>query len=159
MEKFRKLGLSNEMLAVIEKAGFTEPSEIQEKAIPLALAGKDIIGGSATGSGKTLAFGAGIIEKTVKGQGLQALILTPTRELAEQVALSLRKFSRYNNLSVIAVYGGVAIGPQVMDLERADIVVGTPGRILDHMERGTIALSKVKFLVLDEADSILQKGI
>ena len=158
MEKFRKLGLSNEMLAVIEKAGFKEPSEIQEKAIPLALAGKDVIGGSATGSGKTLAFGAGIIEKTVKGQGLQALILTPTRELAEQVALSLRKFSRYNNLSVIAVYGGVAIGPQVMDLERADIVVGTPGRILDHMERGTIALSKVKFLVLDEADRMLDMG-
>jgi len=158
MENFRKLGMSNEMLAMIEKAGFKDPSEIQEKAIPLAMAGKDVIGGSATGSGKTLAFGAPIIEKLVKGQGIQSLILTPTRELAEQVAESLRKFSRYKSLNVASVYGGVAIGPQVRDLERADIVVGTPGRIIDHMERGTIAFSKVKILVLDEADRMLDMG-
>jgi len=158
MENFRKLGLSNEMLATIEKAGFKEPSEIQEKAIPLAMAGKDVIGGSATGSGKTLAFGAPIIEKLVKGQGIQSLILAPTRELAEQVAETLRKFSRYKSLNVASVYGGVAIGPQVSDLERAEIVVGTPGRIIDHMERGTIAFSKVKVLVLDEADRMLDMG-
>ena len=158
MEKFRKLGLSTQMLELIEKAGFTEPSEIQEKAIPLAMAGKDIIGGSATGSGKTLAFGAPIIEKIERGKGIQALVLTPTRELAEQVAIILRKFSRIKDLRVASVYGGVAIGPQVNELERAEIVVGTPGRILDHMERGTIALSKVGFLVLDEADRMLDMG-
>src|SRR3972149_11859618 len=122
MKNLKKLGLSEQLLKAIKEEGFEAPREIQEKAIPLALAGKDIIGGSATGSGKTLAFGAGIIEKTVKGGGVQALILTPTRELAEQVAEAIRGFSRYKGLRVIPIYGGVAMSPQVDGLARAEIV-------------------------------------
>lgn len=158
MEKFKKLGLSEQLLKSIQESGFEAPREIQEKAIPLALAGKDIIGGSATGSGKTLAFGAGIIEKTVKGAGIQALILTPTRELAEQVCQALRGFSRFKKLHVTSIYGGVAMSPQVEALESAEIVVGTPGRILDHLRQGTLNLSKVNSLVLDEADRMLDMG-
>lgn len=158
MENFRKLGLSEPFIKVIEEMKFTAPSEIQEKAIPLAMQGKDIIGGSATGSGKTLAFGASIIEKIEKGKGIQSLILAPTRELAEQVMMSLAKFSKWKGLRISAIYGGVSIGPQVFALEKADIVVGTPGRILDHLERKTINLRHTKTLVLDEADRMLDMG-
>jgi len=158
MEKFRKLGLGEHILRSIKEAGFESPMEIQEKAIPLALAGKDIIGGSATGSGKTLAFGAAIVEKTFKERGIQSLILAPTRELAEQDASEMAKFSKYKGLSVSIIYGGVGMAPQVESLEKANIVVGTPGRILDHMRRGTLNLSKVRFLVLDEADRMLDMG-
>ncbi|PIO08470.1 ATP-dependent helicase, partial [Candidatus Pacearchaeota archaeon CG10_big_fil_rev_8_21_14_0_10_34_12] len=142
----------------LKKAGFAEPSEIQEKAIPLILKGKDIIGNSATGSGKTLAFGSGIIEKAEKKRGIQALILTPTRELAEQVGEVLKKFSKPNKLDVSIVYGGVSISQQISELRRAEIVVGTPGRLLDHLGRGTINLSNLKILVLDEADRMLDMG-
>src|SRR3989344_3054915 len=158
MEKFKRLGLSEHLLRAIKEEGFEVPREIQEKAIPLALAGKDIIGGSATGSGKTLAFGAGIVEKTIKGKGVQALILTPTRELAEQVYLELQKFSKYKGLSAAAVYGGVAMQPQISNLRRVEIVVGTPGRILDHLRNETLNLSRVNSLVLDEADRMLDMG-
>ncbi|MEI6850132.1 MAG: DEAD/DEAH box helicase [archaeon] len=158
MEKFKQLGLSEGMLSIIQQAGFTEPSEIQLKTIPLVLANKDVIGSSATGSGKTLAFGAGIIEKLSKGKGIQALIMTPTRELAEQVAQNLRHFSRHLGLVVQEVYGGVGMNPQIKMLRYADIVVGTPGRLLDHIQRRTINLSRVRFLVLDEADRMLDMG-
>lgn len=158
MEKFRKLGLSEALLKVIESAGIFEPTEIQEKAIPLILKGKDVIGSSSTGSGKTIAFGAGIIEKTEKGKGLQTLILAPTRELAEQIGTVFKKFSSYKKLKVATVYGGVNINPQIRELRDADIVVGTPGRILDHMERGTIDITEIKILVLDEADRMLDMG-
>ena len=158
MEKFRSLKLSEKILKVIEEAKFTEPSEIQEKTIPLILEGKDVLGSSATGSGKTLAFGAGIIEKIHKDKGIQALVLTPTRELAEQNAEQLKIFSKHFDFKITAVYGGVAIGPQVDHLESANIVVDTPGRILDHLNRGTLNLKEIKFLVLDEADRMLEMG-
>jgi ATP-dependent RNA helicase DeaD len=158
MEKFKVLGLSEQLLKSLKEEGFEAPREIQEKAIPLALAGKDIIGGSETGSGKTLAFGAGIIEKTKEGDGIQALILTPTRELADQVANEMAKFGKYKGLKVVAIYGGVSMNPQIEDLRDADIVVGTPGRILDHLEHRTLNLSDVRFLVLDEADRMLDMG-
>ncbi len=158
MKTFKELGLDENFLKILEGMKFAEATEIQEKVIPLALAGKDIIGKSATGSGKTLAFGASIIEKVLPGAGIQALILTPTRELCEQVRKSLREFSRYKDLYVISVYGGVGINPQIDQLEEADIVVGTPGRILDHMSRNTIDFSQVKYLVLDEADRMLDMG-
>ncbi len=157
-EKFKALGLNEKILKVIGELNFKEPSEIQEKSIPAILQGKDVIGKSATGSGKTLAFASGIIEKVHKGQGLQALILTPTRELAEQVAEAFKLFSKYYQINVLEVYGGVSINPQMRDLEDAEIVVGTPGRILDHLERRTIDLTKVRFLVLDEADRMLDMG-
>src|SRR3989338_393161 len=158
MESFRKLGIIQPIIDVIKEEKFTEPSEIQEKAIPLVISGKDVIAGSATGSGKTLVFGAGIIQHCEHGKGLQSLVLVPTRELAEQVARSLRKFSKYKRLLIPAIYGGVGIEPQIKDLHYADVAVGTPGRILDHMERRTIDLSKVKILVLDEADRMFDMG-
>jgi ATP-dependent RNA helicase DeaD len=158
MEHFRKLEINDNILKSIEEHGFTIPSEIQEKTIPLVLNGKDVIAGASTGSGKTLAFGSAIIQNSRKNGGIQALVMTPTRELAEQVSKALAKFSKYNPLKIISVYGGVSINPQIEDLERADVVVGTPGRILDHLSRNTIDLSKVKILVLDEADRMLDMG-
>ncbi len=158
MKDFDKLGLNQGLLKILEEIGFKEPTEIQYKVIPLALAGKDVIGKSATGSGKTLAFGAPIIEKIEKGSGLKTLILTPTRELTEQVSKSLSLFSRYKNLKVVSVYGGVSISLQIKNLREADIVVCTPGRLLDHISRGTIDLSRIKILVLDEADRMLDMG-
>jgi ATP-dependent RNA helicase DeaD len=158
MEKFRKLGIIEPILESIKEHRFSEPTEIQEKAIPVVVSGKDVIAGSATGSGKTLAFGAGIIQSCEKGKGLQSLVLTPTRELAEQVMNSLKKFSKHKALHIIPVYGGVSINPQIDALRTADVVVGTPGRILDHLERRTIRLDKVKVLVLDEADRMFDMG-
>src|SRR3989344_6354672 len=142
MKNFKKLNLNENLLRSIEDAKFSEPSEIQEKTIPLILEGKDVLGSSATGSGKTLAFGAGIIQKIKNGYGVQALVLTPTRELAEQVARNLRIFSHHHKLIVNEIYGGVGITQQIHDLRRADVVVGTPGRILDHLMRRTLDLSK-----------------
>ncbi|MEA3514103.1 MAG: DEAD/DEAH box helicase [Nanoarchaeota archaeon] len=158
MEQFKKLGITKSILEIIEKEKFEEPTEIQVKSIPLAIAGKDIIAGSATGSGKTLAFGAGIIQNSVKGRGIQALILTPTRELADQISQALKKFAKGRSLRILAIYGGVGINPQIHRLETADIVVGTPGRILDHLQRRTIELRDVKTLILDEADRMLDMG-
>ena len=158
MEKFAKLGLSEEVLSVLKTKGFQEPTEIQIKAIPLALAGKDIIGSSATGSGKTLAFASSIIENLKPNRNVQALVLTPTRELAEQVAESIRHFSKNKNLKVLAIYGGVDIQRQIRMIGSTDILVGTPGRILDHLQRRTLKLNEVKFLVLDEVDRMLDMG-
>jgi ATP-dependent RNA helicase DeaD len=158
MEAFRKLGIIEPILKALKDMRFSEPTAIQEQAIPHILAGKDVIGGSATGSGKTLAFGAGIIQNSEKGKGIQALVLTPTRELAEQVTKELYKFSKNKSLKIVVVYGGVSINPQMDALKTADVVVGTPGRILDHLERRTINFSKVNTLVLDEADLMLDMG-
>ena len=158
MEEFRKLGVIEPVLRALKDERFEKPSEIQEKTIPLVLAGKDIIAGSATGSGKTLAFGSGIIQNCERGKGIQSLILTPTRELAEQVSKALKRFSRYKHLEITSVYGGVSINPQIEKLRTADVVVGTPGRILDHLERNTINLSRIKILVLDEADRMFDMG-
>ena len=158
MENFTKLGLSTELVDVLRDSGFKEPSEIQEKAIPLALQGKDIIGGSATGSGKTLAFASPILENLVPNGQIQALILTPTRELAEQVATSIRDFGKNKKLNVLAVYGGVNINSQMRRLSTTDVLVGTPGRILDHISRRTLHLNNIKFLVLDEVDRMFDMG-
>jgi ATP-dependent RNA helicase DeaD len=158
MDKFRKLGISEEVVKAIEEHRFSEPSEIQEKAIPLILEGKDVVAGSATGSGKTLVFGAGIIQKCEHGKKIQALVLTPTRELAEQITRALRNFAKYKKLNIIPVYGGVSINPQIEELKTADVVVGTPGRILDHISQDTLETDNVKILVLDEADRMLDMG-
>ncbi|MFC1754261.1 DEAD/DEAH box helicase [Thermoproteota archaeon] len=158
MENFKKLGISEPILKVIQEQKFENPTEIQKGSIPLIIQGKDVIGGSATGSGKTLAFGAGIIQRAEKGQGIQALILEPTRELAEQVAQEFAKYSKHKGLKVVVVYGGVSINPQLEDLHTADIVIATPGRLLDHMQRCSIDLHKVYTLVLDEADVMLDMG-
>jgi ATP-dependent RNA helicase DeaD len=158
MEYFRKLGIIEPILKSIEDEQFEKPTEIQEKSIPLILTGEDVIAGAATGSGKTLAFAADIIQKAKKGDGIQALVLTPTRELAQQVAAALRVFSKYKPLKIIAIFGGVSINPQMEQLRTADVVIGTPGRILDHIGRRTINLRSVNTLVLDEADRMLDMG-
>ncbi len=158
MESFKILGISGPFLRSINDEKFERPSEIQEKSIPLILAGRDVIAGSATGSGKTLAFASGILQGSERGKGIQALVLTPTRELAEQVAKALAKFAKYSPLGIVAVYGGVGINPQIRGLKTADVVVGTPGRILDHLERNTLKLGRVKTLVLDEADRMFDMG-
>jgi len=158
MKLFENLGLSNQLTTTIKTIGFTRPTQIQEKSIPHIVTGKDVIGESETGSGKTLAFGCGIIEHVIPKAGLQALILTPTRELAEQVKNALRQFARNKSLNIINVYGGVSINPQIDELRRAEVVIATPGRLLDHLERRTINTSKIKLLVLDEADRMLDMG-
>ena len=158
MEKFRKLGIIEPVLKSIKDERFESPTEIQEKAIPLVLEGKDVIAGAATGSGKTLVFGSAIIQGCERGIGAQALILTPTRELAEQESNALKKFSRYKPLEILAVYGGVSINPQIKKLRTADVIVATPGRMLDHIRRKTVNLSGVRILVLDEADRMVDMG-
>ena len=156
MKSFEELNLSNELLASIKKLGFTTPTEIQARSIPSIIEGKDVVGESATGSGKTLAFGCGVFQYVLPKKGIQALILTPTRELAEQVKRSLKDISR--QLNVIAIYGGVSMNPQIDGARIADVVVATPGRLLDHMRQRTINLSNVKLLVLDEVDRMLDMG-
>lgn len=159
MKNFEELlGKENPMLGIIRDREFKNPSEIQEKSIPVILKGKDVIAGASTGSGKTLAFAAGLIKNVEKRCGIQGLVLTPTRELAEQIANELSKFSRHKGLDVISVYGGVSIHNQIKNLKTTDIVVGTPGRILDHITRNSINLTKVNTLVLDEADRMLDMG-
>ena len=158
MKTFRELGLSDAFVANLKVKNIENPTEIQEKAIPLALAGRDILGGSATGSGKTLVFSSPIIENLKSNNFVQALILTPTRELAEQVSESIKKFSVNKKLSVLAVYGGVNIEGQIRRMHRTDVVVGTPGRILDHLNRRTLSLRNVKYLVLDEVDRMFDMG-
>lgn len=158
MNEFTNLGLSAGLVKALADAGITSPTDVQSKGIPLVLAGKDVLGSSATGSGKTIAFGAGIIEKINSGQGIQSLILTPTRELAEQIGKNLSRYSKHAGLNVIEIFGGVSIEPQKRALRSADIVVGTPGRILDHLRNASIDLRKLKFLVLDEADRMLDMG-
>ena len=158
IEKFTKLGIKAELADAIKEAKFTEPSEIQEKSIPKILEGKDVIGEAATGSGKTLAYSSGIVQNLERTGKTQALVLVPTRELAEQVCQTLVKFTKYKRLSVTPVYGGVGMGGQIDKLTFADVVVGTPGRILDHLGRGTLRLDKIKILVLDEADRMLDMG-
>ncbi|MBI2508328.1 DEAD/DEAH box helicase [Candidatus Woesearchaeota archaeon] len=156
--KFEDLKLSNDLFKAVNKLGLTEPTEIQEKSIPHILIGKDVIGESATGSGKTLAFGCGIIDQVAPNRGLQALVLVPTRELAEQVRKSISDLSDDRRIKVAAVYGGVSINPQMTALKRCEVIVATPGRLSDHMRQKTVDFSRIKILVLDEADRMLDMG-
>jgi ATP-dependent RNA helicase DeaD len=157
MEKFKNLGLSEESLMTLKKQGIVEPTEIQEKAIPFALEGRDVVAASATGSGKTLVFASAIIEKIIPNGHIQSIVLTPTRELAEQVSDSIRNLAG-KRLNVLSIYGGVPIDAQMRKLKNADVVVGTPGRILDHLNRRSLRLSEIKILVLDEFDRMLDMG-
>ncbi|MFB6089047.1 MAG: DEAD/DEAH box helicase [Candidatus Aenigmatarchaeota archaeon] len=155
---FENLGIPETILETIEEKDFDEPTEIQEDSIPAIIEGKDVIAESATGSGKTLAFATGIIEKCDNSNHINAVVLAPTRELAKQVSEMVRELSDGNSINVVPIYGGVSIKPQINRLKSADVVVGTPGRMLDHLRRGTMDLSKVKIFVLDEADRMLDMG-
>jgi len=161
VEKFRELGLSEETLQAIAVKGYKEPSPIQARCIPLLLHGeKDVVGQAQTGSGKTAAFGLPIIEKFEPGfRKIQAIILTPTRELAMQVAEEIRTLKGNKKMFISTVYGGSPIGRQMTELERGvDLVVGTPGRVIDLINRRKMDLSHIRFAVLDEADEMLNMG-
>jgi ATP-dependent RNA helicase DeaD len=156
--KFEDLNLKKEVARALEGFGFSEATWIQARVIPPALEGRDVIGEAPTGSGKTLAFAIPIAEKVDGSGGVQALVVTPTRELALQVSGVIAELTRFLGVQVATVYGGVALEPQLRELKSAGIVVGTPGRLLDHMRRGTLRLGKVRVLVLDEADRMLDMG-
>lgn len=154
--QFTEMNLKPHYIEALKRQEITEPTIVQEEAIPLLLKDKDIIVRSKTGSGKTIAFLLPIMQQ-LKPEGLQALILAPTRELALQIEKEIRKLDR--NVSSITIYGGVSINPQIDKLAQGvQIAVGTPGRILDHMERGTVDFSEVRFVILDEADRMLDMG-
>ena len=160
--RFNELNLSREVLQAIEEMGFVSPSEVQEQTIPEILDGHDLLAQAQTGTGKTASFGIPMIEKIQDNnyETLQGLVLVPTRELARQVSEELKKLSKHKTfIRVLAIYGGADMGKQLRELKKgASIVVGTPGRIMDHMKRKTLDLSDLKFLVLDEADEMFDMG-
>ncbi len=158
---FKELDLSEEIIAAIDDVGFEQMTEIQEKSIPVVLEGKDVIGRSNTGTGKTAAFGIPAIEQINKNTSdVQVLILCPTRELAQQACDEIKKFSKYKKfVKPLAIFGGVNIDRQIYQLKRgANLIIGTPGRVIDHINRRTIKLQNLKTIVLDEADEMLQMG-
>lgn len=155
---FKDLGLREGLLRAIDDLGFTSPSPIQAESLPVTLQGFDIIGQAQTGTGKTAAFGCAIINNIKNRNSIASIILAPTRELALQVHDELIKLTKYEKLNIVAVYGGAPIHLQARDLKRANIVVGTPGRVLDHIRRGNLPLDQVEVFVLDEADEMLNMG-
>ncbi|NEQ96961.1 MAG: DEAD/DEAH box helicase [Cyanothece sp. SIO2G6] len=157
---FKSLGLSEDRVAVLESLDFTTPTEIQSQAIPHILAGRDVVGQAQTGTGKTAAFSLPLLELVdPKKKAVQALVLTPTRELALQVYQSIRSFNNDRRLFTLSVYGGQSIERQIQALRRgAQIVVGTPGRVIDLLGRGELRLDDLGWLVLDEADEMLNMG-
>ena len=159
--RFSDLNLSKEVLQAIDDMGFESPSEVQEATIPLILEGRDVLTQAQTGTGKTASFGIPMIEGIEdKSHNLQGLVLVPTRELARQVSDELKKLAKYKKfINIVPIYGGADMGKQLRDLKKgADIVVGTPGRVMDHMKRKTIVLDDLKFLTLDEADEMFDMG-
>lgn len=158
-QTFKDLGLEAGILKSITDVGFKHPTPIQEAVIPRALKGKDIIGLAQTGSGKTAAFVIPVASRLLHGKGLRGLIICPTREIALQTKAFLDLFGKYHKLVTVCVIGGVAMGPQIRDLKKGpDIVVATPGRLVDHMQRKNVHLDKIEELVLDEADHMLDMG-
>jgi len=157
---FHSLGLSEAHVRHLDSLGFTTPTPIQAQAIPHLLSGRDVVGQAQTGTGKTAAFSLPILERIdVTLPNVQALILTPTRELAMQVCQAIRGFNHDRRLKMVTIYGGQAIEPQISKLQRgAQIVVGTPGRVLDLLSRGILKLDQLSWLVLDEADEMLNMG-
>lgn len=156
---FGGIALSHKVMAAIQAMGFEEPSPIQARTIPPIMEGNDVIGQAQTGTGKTAAFGIPITEKVQDLRHVQALIMTPTRELALQVSEEIAKIGQFKRLKTLPVYGGQSIDRQIRALRfGVQIVIGTPGRLLDHIRRGTIKLDMVKILVLDEADEMLDMG-
>src|SRR6201981_247101 len=157
---FNKLGLSHAVLEGVKAMGYVEPTPIQLRVIPLILAGQDVIGSAQTGTGKTAAFALPILSQLGRHErATRLLVLEPTRELAAQVETAIRDFARFTNLQIAVLFGGVGYGRQMDALQRGpDIIVATPGRLLDHLERGTCHLDQVRHLVLDEADRMLDMG-
>src|ERR1700750_1717824 len=163
MTEFSELGLSPETLQAVADTGYTTPTPIQEQAIPVALAGRDVLGIAQTGTGKTAAFTLPMIDRLAAGRSKarmpRSLVIAPTRELADQVAGSLDRYSKGQKLTWALLIGGVSFGDQEMKLDRGvDVLIATPGRLLDHFERGKLLLTGVQMLVVDEADRMLDMG-
>jgi ATP-dependent RNA helicase RhlE len=160
---FNELGLSAELLRAVDEKGYQEATPIQQQAIPLILKGHDVLAAAQTGTGKTAGFTLPLLQKLQHSEknrrNIRALVLTPTRELAAQVAESVRDYGTHLPFKTAVIFGGVNIKAQIKQLRNGvDVVVATPGRLLDHMQQKTIDLSKVEFLVLDEADRMLDMG-
>jgi len=156
---FSKLGLAPKVVDGVRAAGYTVPTPIQLRAIPVILEGRDLIGSAQTGTGKTAAFALPIISRLGQRGALRALVLEPTRELAAQVETAIRDYARFTNLRTVVLFGGTGYGRQDQVLRQgADIVVATPGRLLDQIQRGMLRLSQIEILVLDEADRMLDMG-
>ncbi|HTB81492.1 MAG TPA: DEAD/DEAH box helicase [Opitutaceae bacterium] len=156
---FSRLGLNDALAYAVQQKGYTEPTPIQQQAIPLVLAGRDVIGSAQTGTGKTAAFALPILQRFGGHGTLRCLILEPTRELALQVEAAFKDYSQFTDLRTTVVYGGVGYGKQTDDLHRGmDVLAATPGRLLDHLEQGNCSLDKIEVLVLDEVDRMLDMG-
>lgn len=157
---FSELGLTEDTLAAVSALGYTEPTPIQCESIPLVLAGRDVVGAAQTGTGKTAAFTLPLMQRIGRGDGAPiALVITPTRELAAQIERVASEVGKHTNQRVAVVVGGVSYGPQIAPLKQGiDILVATPGRLIDLKERGDVDLSKVQVLVLDEADRMVDMG-
>jgi ATP-dependent RNA helicase RhlE len=156
---FQNLGLSDEVIYGVQSMGYLDPTPIQLQAFPIILKGGDLIGASQTGTGKTAAFGLPILSQLKTHGKLRVLILEPTRELAAQVDTAFRDYSRFSNLRTAVIFGGVGYGKQLTDLKHGlDVLVATPGRLLDHLEQGNVKLDTIEHLILDEADRMLDMG-
>ena len=159
MTKFSELGLSDDIIKGISDMGFEDVFPIQEAVIPVLLTGRDVVGQAHTGSGKTAAFALSMLQEIRPNRTIQGLIMAPTRELAMQITDEIKKFSKYMDTRVATIYGGQGIGVQIDALERGvEILVATPGRLIDHLKRGTVDLKDVTHIVLDEADTMLDMG-
>jgi ATP-dependent RNA helicase RhlE len=156
---FSTLGLSPQVLEGVRAAGYSQPTAIQLRAMPLVMDGRDVIGSAQTGTGKTAAFALPILSRLERHGATRALILEPTRELAAQVETAIRDYGRFTELRTVVLFGGTGYGRQDQALRQgADIIVATPGRLLDHLQRGTLRLNHIEILVLDEADRMLDMG-
>ena len=159
MTKFKDLGLSDDVLKGVVDQGYVEAFPIQEAVIPVLLSGRDVVGQAHTGSGKTAAFALAMLEKIQPKKGIQGLIMAPTRELAMQISEEIKKFGKHTGIRTATVYGGQGMGIQLDTLHRGvEIVVATPGRLIDHLKRGSIELRDITHIVLDEADTMLDMG-
>ncbi|MBT7406738.1 DEAD/DEAH box helicase [Candidatus Seribacter sulfatis] len=156
---FKELGLCPEILQAIEDLGYEDATPIQIKAIPAILKGRDMVGSAQTGTGKTAAFALPALHRLAKPGGCRALALAPTRELAIQIEENFRKYGKYLGLKMALLYGGVKYGKQLEELgNNPDIIVATPGRLLDHIQQGNLSLGKIEILILDEVDRMLDMG-
>ena len=156
--KFEELEINKKIIEKTIEEGFEELTPIQERCIPEIIKGRDVVGQAETGSGKTLAFCIPLLEKIVPKQGVQAVVITPTRELCVQITDEFKKFGKGLEIRTTSIYGGVNIKPQIKNLQFSQVVIGTPGRMLDHIRRNTIDLNNVCFFVLDEIDKMFEMG-
>jgi len=159
MTKFENLGLEKKLLDTLDDAGFTVPFPIQERTIPVLLEGSDVIGQAHTGTGKTAAYALPMLQLIIAKQGIQGIVMAPTRELALQITAEINRYAKNTGIRTATIYGGQGMGIQLDALrKKPEIIVATPGRLIDHLKRGTIKLNNIKHVVLDEADVMLDMG-